>query len=364
MAVAFKTLLARAFKEEEPKTKFLQKFFQTPDEYIFSGDKVEIDAVRGKEEYAIDVKKNAGGRDNDFSVFTRKEYEPPEYDEMTYITAAELNKMLPGRTKYEGVNVPGSYAADLAMLGVDRLNALRNKIIRSIELQCRDALFFGKITLINGDVIDFKAKASHFYTTPVAWTAAGSDPFADFGVIGQRVRKDGVREIIDAIFGSTALSKFLNNTTVTTQGDLKQIERIAITSPLSEDEGAKYHGTFSAEDYKINVWTYPQYVGVPLGFGLPNQGTKVPYIPVDRIVVLPSMPDFRLFYAGIPTLTRQVSAEFQAFTALNQMPIIERGKMIPYAFADEKSRSIALGVRSRPLAVPVEVDGYGVIIVS
>jgi len=359
-----KTYLAAAFKEEEPVSRFLQSFFKTPDEFIFYGDKVQIDAVRGKEEYAVDVKKNAGGRGNEFNIFTRKEYEPPEYDEYAYVTAAELNKILPGQTIYDNVSNPNAYTRDLAMILMDRLNALRNKIIRSKELQCRDALFFGKITLINGDEIDFKQKATHVYTTPTAWTAAG-DPFADFGVLGQRVRKDGVREIVDAVFGSTALSKFLNNAVVKAQGDkFQQLDRMSITSPIARDQGAKYHGTFSAEDYKLNIWSYPQFVGIPTGFGLPNAGTKQPYIPVDRIVVLPDMPDFRLFYAGIPSLTNNVSAELAGFTGLNQMPSIERGKMIPYAFIDNEARAIKLGVRSRPLAVPVEIDGYGVMIVT
>ena len=355
-----KTLVSTAYKQKDTVTRFLTGFFPSLPQYKFPGAKIQIDSVRGNEDYAVDVTPNAGGRGNKANIFTTKTYSPPAYDENTYITAEELNDRLPGSS----VNDLPAYTMDFADLIMDKITILRNKIVRAIELQSRDGLVTGKIILINGDEIDFKQKASHQYSTPTAWTNSAADPFNDFEIVGDRVRKDASREIVDAVFGSAALSKFLNNANVKEQGDLKQIERIAMTSPIADDEGAKFHGQFSAGSYKINVWTYPQFVGVPLGFGLPNEGTKVPYIPTDKIIVLPSAPDFRLYFAGIPVLSSQVSAELQGFTGLTRVPAMEQADMIPYFRLDEKAKSILVGIESRPVAIPVAIDEAIIITVT
>jgi hypothetical protein len=357
MAVLLKKLNAAAFKEEEMPTRFLSNKFISTDRDKFAGELVEIDAVRGLEEYAIDVTPYSGGRSNKATKFTRKEYSPPAYDEYTFLTARELNKVQPGKTEYE-------LASDLADMLLEKQLLLRNKILRAIELLSRDALVSGQITLINGDIIDFHQKASHQYSTPVAWTNATANPLNDFSAVGQIVRKNGVKTVADSVFGDTALQKFLNNDIVKSKGDLQQIERMAITSPMSREEGAEYHGTFSAGSYPINIWTYPQFVGVPLGFSLPNEGTKVPYIPDDKIVVLPTMPDFRLFYAGIPSLTDNVSAEIRGITGLPEFPIMEAVDLLPYFLLDYEHQSIKVGVKSRPLPVPVGIDQFAIITVT
>lgn len=168
----------------------------------------------------------------------------------------------------------------------------------------------------------------------------------------------------DVIAGSVALQKFLNNENVKEAADLKQIERISMNSPMAREEGAKYHGTFSARDYEVNMWSYPQVVGVPLGFSLPNEGTKVPYIPADKIICLPENPDFRLYYGGNPTLTANVDPELAALTGLTMVPDIVPGEMLPYFHVDYDKESVKVGVRSRPLPVPVGIDEFGVITVT
>jgi len=356
---AVKTLFSAAFRATIPATRFLQKMFMSPDEYVFPGEKVQIDIIRTEEEFAVNVALYKGGRGNSFDLFTDKEYTPPMFDEYAYITAATLNKRLPGRTIYD---LSPGYEQDFADLLMEYASALRAKIIRAKEIYARDALYFGEITLVNGDVIDFNLKADHIYITPVSWTST-SDPFADFAVLGGRIRRDSGRAIIDAIAGETAIQKFLNNDAVKASADLKQIERMSITSPMAREEGSTYHGTFSANDYKINLWTYSQYHKVPEGFGFPNEGTRQPYIPTDRICVLPTNPDFRLYYGGVPVLS-DVSPDLRGVLSMDQIPALERGRMLPYIYLDRDKMSVKVGVRSRPLPIPVEIDGYGVLVVT
>lgn len=361
MAVQFKTLLSEAFRQITPPTRFLQNIiYKTPDEYVTQAAAIQIDKIRGFEEYAIDIAPGSGGRPNDFNKFTDKEYVPPMFDEYAYLTAETLQKRMPGRTKYD----IGSYTRDFADLALEYLVGLRDKVTRAIEIQCRDGLFYGKITLVNGDIIDFKMKATHIYDTPTVWTNSAADPMLDFATLGGRMRSDGGREPVDAIGGRVAVSKFLNNQNVKESAKLEQIERAAITSPIAREEGSKYHGTFSAEDYKINLWTYPQTHRVPEGFNLLNEGTNQPYIPDDRFVLLPADPECRLYYAGVPTLAEIDDAALMSLLGMGEIPTLSAGKVVPYANLDREKLAIKVGVRSRPLAIPVEVDGIGVLVVT
>jgi len=355
-----KTLVTAAYKQRIQVTKFLSGFFKSLPEYQFPGKQISIDAIRGSEEYAIDVSPGSGGRANKANRFTTKVYTPPAYDEYVYLTAEELNNRLPGRSQNEMTE----YSMDVADLIVDRMMILTDKIDRAEELQARDALVAGKIILINGDEIDFKQKSSHQFSTPIAWTSSTADPFADFATVGGLIRKDGGRALKDAIFGEIALQKFLNNDAVKGAGDLEQIKRLALTSPIAQQEGAELHGQFTAGSYIINAWTYPQVVQIPTGFSLPNEGTKQPYVPTDRIICLPSDPDFRLYHAGIPSLTSRVSPEFAGLTGLDRMPTMERAKKLPYFRVDQDADAVKIGVKSNPVSIPAGIDEFVIITVT
>ncbi|MCP4677085.1 MAG: hypothetical protein GY854_16535 [Deltaproteobacteria bacterium] len=357
MTVLLRTYMARAFQELDMPTLFLASFFKSGDQDKFPGVIVKVDSVRGKEEYAIDVIPYSGSRGNKITLFTRKEYAPPAYDESAYLTAEELATVQPGRTEY-------NRTVDLANMIVNRQKILRNKIWRAKEMLCRDALILGKITLRNGDVIDFKQRAELQYTTPADWTNSTTDALSDFSVIGGRIRKYGVKPLKDAIFGETALQKFLNNAAVKSQADIKKYERAAITSPIAKEDGADYHGTFSAGSYNVNIWSYPQVVGIPMGFGLPNEGTKQPYIPADKVICLGADPDFRLFYAANAVLADPVSAELMGMTGLPMLPSLVPGEMQPYFILDERHASVEIGIRSRPLPVPVGIGEFGIMTVT
>ncbi len=348
-----KTLVGAAFKQRDRVTKFLSGLFKSPPMNKFPGAEVQIDAVRGKEEYAIDVAPNSGSRGNKANIYTTKKYAPPSFDESIFATAAELNSVLPGRSQ----NDMTSYTMDLADLIVERQTLIREKIERAIEVQSRDAMILGKVILINGDEIDYKQKASHQFSIPVAWTSSTAFPTNDFSTVGGIIRKDSSRELRDAIFGETALQQFLDNDNFQKKGDLKMIERIALTSPMAMEEGATFHGQFSAGSYRINVWTYPQVVGIPTGFGLPNEGTKQPYIPTDKIICLPADPDFRLYFAGVATLI-SASPEVAGLTGFNEMPAMETADIVPYFNLDRRARALEIGVRSNPLAAPVGIDEF------
>lgn len=360
MSAYLRTLL-NLYKPETTVKKFLSSFFITEDKNIFEGRKVRIDVVRGKQEYAVTIKYGTGSRKNTLEKWTGREFEVPAYHESVPITGIDLDKVSAGVSQYD---LSKNYQTVLSDLTTDAVRMLVDKIERGIEVMCRDALFTGKIQVFGGDEIDFEVKATHFYTTPVAWTNSSADPFDDFNEIGNRVLSDSGRPIMDAICGDTALSKFLNNDNVKAAATFRQIERANLESPVADPEsGAIYNGTINTSNYKINIWKFPESIDVPIGFGFPNEGTRVQLIPTDRIAVLPMKPNFRKYYAG-NSVIKKLDERIKEQLGIEMGPMMQRGEIQKYAYLDESKEAVIIGVKSAPLPVLVDKEELGVIIVT
>lgn len=361
MSIYLRTLLDLYQPKYEIK-KFLSSFFKTDENKdIFEGRKIKIDIVRDNREYAVTITYGTGSRKNTLLKWTGREFTPPAYHESVDITGYDLDTVLPGMSQYD---LSKNYSEVLGTLAMNAVDGMSNKIARGIEIMCRDALFFGKITLVNTDEIDFEVPADHFYTTPVAWTNSSADPFADFSVIGDRVRRDSGRPVTDAICGGTALSKFKNNDNVKEAAKFQQMDRMSLESPLAKPEsGAVYHGTINGSDYKINIWTFPESVRVPIGFNLSNEGTLVDIIPTDRICILPVNPYFKLYYAGNHVI-KKLDESVKEKLGIPAGPAMRAGKIQKYAVLDEVNEAVRVGVKSAPFPALVDKNELGVIIVT
>lgn len=356
-----KRVMLEAFKQKANPTLFLSQWFRTTERDIFRSRKAVIDIKRNLEEIAVDIVRGTNGRLNNNKRFTTKEYIPPIYDEYMAYNEEELNERMPGDTEY--VN-PEYVSQFLAILTDDQIE-LRDLILRAIEKQAADTLVTGVVPLINGDTIDYKQKATHNFAANPVWSNSGGLPIGDFITSCELNRKDGKVNTGDfvALFGSTAYENFLlRNEGAGLRFDVRNAKLADITQPVRNTSGASFHGTFSAGSWALQIWTYPQYYKVPTGYGLPNEGTLVPYIPDDKVIVIPaaSAIDLRLLYAGIPSLVRRVDPRLQAI-GLDRVPANIRTDFHPYAHVDNEANDIKVGVRSAPLTVPTQIDGWTVI---
>jgi hypothetical protein len=350
-----KTMLA-AFKQKAAPTMFLSGFFQTPPRNITRSKKVVIDVKRNDEAIAIDVIRGTNGRMNESKRFTTKEYTPPVYDEWSPFEEEELMNRAPGQTEYDD---PDWMAEFIARVTDDQVTN-QELILRAIEKQAADVLFTGTVVLINNDSLDYKQKATHNFTAPVDWDAAGGLPLDDMENACDLNRKDGKVESNIVIMGQQAVKDFLNNAQVQAFGDFRRINRMEITPPVGNTEGAKFHGEVSVGSYRLQIWTYPQFYLVPTGFGLANEGTLVPYVPTDKVCVLGDTIRMDLVYAGIPALVNRVDPRLQA-VGLTAVPSSIAADFHPYAHVDDTAVAIKTGVRSAPLCIPTQIDGYTVI---
>ena len=351
-----RTAMGLVFKKKANPTLFLSSMFQTPDRNIFPTIQVQFDIKRSGEEMSVDIVRGTGGRLNYDKQFTNKNYIPPMYDEYGNVNEAEqLLYRVAGKNEYDDVLM-----ADIIDMITNDQVLYQDKILRAIEYQAAQVLFNGTIVLIFGDTIDFKMKATHKVNQ--AWSGAGDDPDAGLQTVCDLNRADGLGTSTDAIFGATALNTYLNNAKVIAKSNFRRVDRIDIRPPLLNSDGANFHGTISVGDYTLNVWTYPQVYTVPMGYGLPNEGTKVPYVPTSKVWVGNPNARFDLIYGGVAQL---LPADPRlAALGISNMPLITAGKWHLYGATDFKAQNVIYGVRSAPLCIPTDIDSYSVITTS
>jgi len=157
---------------------------------------------------------------------------------------------------------------------------------------------------------------------------------------------------------SDSMSALLNNAKFLAQADVKNINRAAIgmASGLNE-RGSTYHGEFSAGDYTIELWSYPQFYDVPMGYDLANEGTSQPYIPLGKGLLMPENIDLRLRYAALPVLTDEVDSRLKGWGMLQGLEFAE-GEFQYYAHFDDRTKQAEFGVESAPLFIPTQIDGF------
>jgi hypothetical protein len=222
--------------------------------------------------------------------------------------------------------------------------------------------FTGGIVLVNGDSLDFNQKASHQFTGLTPWSAGG-DPFAHLGDASGVNKKDaGVTSDI-AIFGQDALQLLFSNTIFKDAAKLEKVDIVTIKPPSVNSDGGVFHGMLSVGSYKLQVWTYPEDYDVPMGYDFPNEGTTVPYVPTDRVLVMSSKARKELVYAGVPVLV-SVDGSFFSNLGLSQVPQNVAGEFVPWAALDIEKVALKYGVKSAPLPIPIDIDSYSWLEVS
>lgn len=351
-----KRAMNRAFEQMAPPTFFLTNFFRTTDIMVVAATELVLDVRRKNEPIAVDIARHAGGRGNKASIFDTHIYKPPLYNENSYITGEDLEKRMPGQTEWHDPAV----GTQVQALVLDRQLIEHDKIVRSVEYLSSQAMFTGVIILINTQSLDFKQKATHRFDPAVAWSNVLGKPLDDFAKGGELNRKDGKSNPDIAIFGSTAWQLFLANAQIKENVNFRRAKLIDINPPVMNVDGATFHGMITVGSYEVQAWTYPQFYDVPLGFGLPNEGTTVPYVPVDMAWIGNSKARFDLMFAGVPVMVGQnIPALIE--TGIGKIPANMAGKFVPYGYTDMEKQAIKIGVMSAPLPVPVDIDSFCVI---
>lgn len=333
--------LIRRFSDDKQPKQGLASFFPT---VTSPTRRVSIEIQRNLQKVAVDVQRCTDPVRNIFSKFTEKIFEPPYYNEMFDFTSCQRYE-----ETFGGGNPPTMIDAQMILNeSTSNLIALKNKILRAIELQRSQVLQSGIVQLKNGDSINFKRRAESMkvLTGTNQWTDGdNSNPLEDLNLGMTFIREKGLSggTSINAIFGKNALSNFLSNPKVKELADFRNIKRVEINMPQFDNtSGMVFHGQIATGDYLINIWTYNEVYEDPI------DGTTKSYIDPDNVIMVSEDFVGNTAFAGVPALLGDgvkekwvgpKEAEFYVRDVIDQVKLT-------WDFI----------VSSAPLVVPVSID--------
>lgn len=337
----FTKMLVDVYRETIRPTAFLRSFFPVVETET---KELSIEVMRGTEKVAVDVLRGTEGNRNTMSRSSEKIFIPPYFRE--WFDATELDF-------YDRLFAASGGQVDVVTLQLwlatvaEKLRMLQDKIERAYEVQCAEVLIDGIVTIKNGVNIDYTRKALSLVDLGGGnyWDEANTEPIKDLTVGARFLRTAGKSEgaVITGIFGELALEALLQNASVKERADVRNFQLDDVTGPVKDSVGGAFHGRITIGSYKLDLWTYPQFRDVG--------GVSTPYIDAKKVVLIPSKPNFKLAFAGVPKVFRdRDNAEMPAFIAQ------EKGAFSVGNFVDDRGEKHVFEIKSAGLAIPTAVD--------
>jgi hypothetical protein len=344
-----------AFFQDATPTQFLSGFFKSPPQNFYNSEEVEIDIMRGGEEVAIVVENiGAGYRGNVADIYTNKRLKAPVYKESAVLNAFELTAREPGRNPFESV--------DFQVNAVTRVfrsaRKLEQKIRRAVELQASQILQTGILTLIDQAGVtlydlNFGPKSTHFVNAAIAWDQANYDPLVDIAAMANVIRADALKDPDTLIFGEFAWDKFIRHEVVLKLLDNRRLE-IGLIAPQFRGKGAVFQGTIIIGSYKYNMWTYTG------RYKHPQTGVSTRFMETDKVIVMCSDSRLDATFGGIPRIVAPDPRVMQFIPERMSDEGVSMDLSVN-AWVTPNGESLEVGVGSRPLLIPTDIDSFGCI---
>lgn len=347
--------MIRALMIPAPSTMFLSGWFQSPPANFHNSEEVEFDIEREDEDIAVVIQDlSAGARSNEASRYTNKSFKPPIFSEKGTITAFDLVKRQIGETPFQDPR----YQANAMFQAGKIIRKLNRKIRRSVEEMASQVLQTGQLALKDDAgatlySLDFKAKATHLATVSTTWAADGAtgDPEGDLAALADVVRKDGKRLPTDLIFGNTAWTRFLANTTILKRIEHRRADMIDLPSPRLLNSGASYMGDVVIRNYPFRMWTYNA------EYKNPNGGALTSYVNAEYVIMMSAGARLDLTFGNIPTIGGPEARALQ-FLPRRLSDGAEGLDVITNAWLTEGNEHLVVKTSARPLTIPSEIDSF------
>lgn len=330
--------LLQAVKAMKPACTFLRDtFFRNAS--TFTTETVDIDLVKGKRRLAPFVHPRQGSQTVDNVGYETKNYKPPLVAPDYYFTGNDLQKRLPGENIYSGMAPDDRLAA---LIG-NKLAEFDEMISRREEWMCAQALFTGAIPIIGkgyNETISFGLTNAEALATKAKWTYTAADrtenPIAALKRWKRAVLKaSGVNpdtcvmavDAADAFMAHPDVKDYFN-TYSKANIDMGQL------APKMTIPGVYYIGRIN--ELGLDLYSYEEY------FIDPADDAEKPMVPAGRVMLSSSAANFKMLYGAV------VDVSIGSFAM----------SRVPKSWIIEKPSARVLQLSSRPLPVPVNVDGY------
>lgn len=295
---------------------------------------------------AVDINPLERGNINSLNKSTNQFFIPPTYDESVVYSAFDEFESIMGA---DDSRVDGEIYRNLVEKTAAEMQVGVDKISRREELQRAQALLTGIVTLKNGDNIDFRRKAASLvaYNASFGWDVDTVNPDNILIQLTEFLIKEGMVDFttaLNVIVGEEALTKFKNNPIRQKQGDIK--DQVYMNLSTGEPvRGLVPQGSYSAGNYRYNLWGYTGYFDDP-----ENSGTTTPYMDPKKIVMLPNTVPFEMVYCGTKGWSDGTGM------SRNAEPRIIKAARNFYEIKNIREVSKEMGVRSAVVASLKEID--------
>ncbi|MCM8906829.1 major capsid protein [Tenacibaculum finnmarkense] len=306
---------------------------------------IGIEIERNRQLVAADVQRGADANMNTFSDYSEKLYQPPMYLEGFDFSSLDRYNVTFG----ERNNPSMSDAFNMINQATRKLNILKDKINRAIELQRSQALQTGIVTMNNGDNVNFKRKSESLkaLTGTDVWSDAASSPLKDLEDGCRFLREEGLSagNVVNAVLGREAFSEFMNNQEIKTKADIRNIDRVTLGFPQFDNTtGLSFHGQVSVFDFRVNIWTYSDFYEI-------ENGVKKNYIDEKNVVLIAEDFEAKTAYAGVPAIMQDKSnAEYPEYVQQVEAEFYINN------YVDPTKKAHMFDISSAPLAIPVSID--------
>ena len=335
----FTTKVIAIYKDMTMPTAFLRSFFPTK---TSNSKYVQIAVMRGFEKIAVDVQRGTRGNRNQFSLSSQKTFLPPYYHEYLDATELDLYDLIWNTEGTINTNVFAEFLKDVA----EKVAALIMKIERSYEVQCREALHTGIVTLSNGTNIDYKRKAGSLiaYGAGIDFSSGSVDPNSVLESGAEFLRTEGKVSggMYNTIMGKEAFAAYKNNSNIKDVADLRRFQLIDVRMPQRQATGATLHGVAAIGSYETLIWTYPEFYDT-------ESQEHNPYIDPKKVIVLPENPKFDFGFASVPRLLGKKADVGAGVSG-------ERGAFLIGETLDEINTAHNVDVKSAGVAILTAVD--------
>lgn len=339
------TKVVGAFKEVIPVANGFSQWFPretTPSFYV------DVRVQRGTRKIAVDVVRFTEGQATKMTKSTENKYLPPYYELEYFFNRDEIYMRA---LEFGSLNSANGNRM-IAQNALDNLVEQRHMIERSIQKQFAEVLQTGIITLVNGDNIDYRRKATSMVDITadggVYWSdTANATPLADIAKGGVFLRQVGTASgnALNLIARSSVIANLMATADYKNQADYRWIERMNIGMPqFTEATGFTYSGQIAAGDFRVNLWSYDEFYET-------EDGTSVYYLDSDNAILLPENFIGKTVFGALPGMKDSSVGGVDT-----KIPTAVESEFLIRAFYDERTISSGMKMSSAPIVIPITVD--------
>lgn len=330
--------------ERMPKVQTFIKstFFRNVE--TFDTQKIDVDFKKGNRQLAPFVHKKIGGVTIDNEGYETNTYEPPLVAPNKITTVDDILKRTPGESLYGGKS-PNQRAVEKMQRDFTELDEM---ITRREEWMCCQALFTGKIPILDKDGKELQAEIDFQFTNKVTLSGADAWNKKTGGKIKQlkewrkQVQKTGFVNCNICIMGDEALEAFIMDEEVQKLLDVERYD-LAVIKPRELPNGVTYIGTIQGEGmdiYSYNEWFLDNWTDK-------DKPENKPLVPTNAVALLSTEANYSMYYGGVGVVDESGKT----------IAVVE-GSRIPEQWVERRPPRRFLQLNSAPLCVPHEVDSW------